>query len=207
MVIKSSAHYQREYRKRLREQGLVKKEIWILPENRKQARSMEKELRKPQISAGSIAGDSAGAKRATWRTGALFGELSTSEMVRGGKSSIEIIDGLEPTMMITMHEYGDLPVFMTVSGDQIVAESVLWPASAVKDQAGFNETILRTQNYYPLSTICLGKRADEDYYLMEGCVSAAADINDIILEIETLANNVIHVTEAYANILQSGSKK
>jgi len=74
MVIKSSAHYQREYRKRLREQGLVKKEIWILPENRPQARSMEKELRKPQISRANIAGDSAGANRATWRTGALFGE-------------------------------------------------------------------------------------------------------------------------------------
>jgi len=96
---------------------------------------------------------------------------------------------------------------MTVSGDQIVAESVLWPASAVKDQTAFNDMILRTQNYYPLSTICLGLRADEDYYLMEGSLSAAADINDIIVEIETLANNVIHVTEAYAKLLQSGPKK
>jgi hypothetical protein len=33
MQKKSSAHYQREYRNRLREQGLVKKEVWILPEN------------------------------------------------------------------------------------------------------------------------------------------------------------------------------
>jgi len=202
MVIKTSAHYQREYRKRLREQGLVKKEIWILPEQRPKAREMEKELRKPLISTSGLPVDANGSNRAKWRTGALFGELSTTGMVRSGKASIEIIDGAETTMMITMHEYGDLPVFMTVSGDQIIAESILWPASFVQDQAAFNETILRTQNYYPLSTICLGKRADEDYYLMEGTVSSVSDINDIILEVETLANNVIRVTEAYADILQ-----
>jgi len=105
-------------------------------------------------------------------------------------------------MMITMHEFGDLPVFMTVAGDQIIAESILWPASFVQDTAAFNDTILRTQNYYPLSTICLGKRADEDHYLMEGSLSSTSRISDIILEIETLSNNVIRVTEAYENILQ-----
>ncbi len=202
MVIKTSAHYQREYRKRLREQGLVKKEIWILPEQRPNARIIEKALRKPLSTTPVIPTELDGSNRAKWRTGALFGELSTTAMVKSGKASIEIIDNDEPAMMITMHQYGDLPIFMTVSGDQIVAEAVLWPASMVDDKASFNETILRTQNYYPLSTICLGKRADEDYYLMEGSVSSASRINDIILELETLANNVIRVTEAYADILR-----
>lgn len=201
MNIKTSAHYQREYRKRLREQGLVKKEIWILPEQRSKARELEKELRKPP---GSHSGNTAlgtGSNRAKWRTGALFGELSTSDWVGSGNATVEIVDGKSPSMLITMHEYGDLPVFMTVVGDQIVAESVLWPASHVKDQATFNDTVLRTQNYYPLSTICLGKRANEDYYLMEGSLSSSASFNDILLELDTLANNVIRVTEAYANIL------
>ena len=63
-------------------------------------------------------------------------------MVRSGKASIELIDGAEPAMMITMHEYGDLPVFMTVSGDQIVAESILWPANDVADHSSaFNDTV------------------------------------------------------------------
>jgi len=202
MVIKSSAHYQREYRKRLREQGLVKKEIWILPEQRPKAREMEKELRKPLISTSGIPAETNGSNRAKWRTGALFGELSTTGMIRNGKASIELINEADAAMMITMHEYGDLPVFMTVSGNQIVAESILWPAKDVADKAAFNETVLRTQNYYPLSTICLGLRANEDYYLMEGSLSSVSSINSIILEIETLANNVIRVTEAYADILQ-----
>ncbi len=202
MVIQSSAHYQREYRKRLREQGLIKKEIWILPEQRPKARELEIELRKPLISKSGTPADTHAASRAKWRTGALFGELSTTGMVRSGKASIELINDADPAMMITMHEFGDLPIFMTVSGDQIIAESILWPATEVADKAAFNETILRTQNYYPLSTICLGMRAHEDYYLMEGSLSSVSNIDTIILEIETLANNVIRVTEAYLDILQ-----
>ena len=102
MVIKTSAHYQREYRKRLREEGLVKKEIWILPEQRQNASAMEKELRKPLFSESGIPADENGSDRAKWRTGALFGELIASEMVRTGKASVELIDGLAPAMMITM---------------------------------------------------------------------------------------------------------
>jgi len=201
MSIKTSAHYQREYRKRLRDQGLVKKEIWILPEQRPRARELEKELRKPLGSHSENARIGNGSNRAKWRTGALFGELSTSVWVRSGNASVEVVEGKSPSILITMHEYGDLPIFMTAVGDQIVAEAVLWPASLVKDQTAFNDTVLRTQNYYPLSTICLGSRADEDYYLMEGSLSSASSIDDILLELDTLANNVIRVTEAYANIL------
>jgi len=162
---------------------------------------MEKQLRKPLISSNAVPENSDGVNRAKWRTGALFGELSTADMVRSKDASIEIIDGVEPTMMLTMHDYGDLPVFMTVSGDQIVVESILWPAKDVKDQAAFNSAILRTQLYYPLTTICLGERADEDYYLMAGSLSASSSIHDVILEIETLASNVIRVTEAYSEFL------
>jgi len=162
---------------------------------------MEKELRQPLGASSGLSGNADGSIRATWRTGALFGELTTTDLVRAKKASVEMIDGAEPTMMITMHEYGDLPLFATVSGDQIVAEAILWHASDVKDRVTFNETILRTQRYYPLSTITLGSRANEDYYLMEGSLSSASTISDIVLEIETLASNVIRVTEAYADNL------
>lgn len=47
---KSSAHYQRLYRQRLREQGLVKKEVWILPEHAPLLVAFERKLRQPQSS-------------------------------------------------------------------------------------------------------------------------------------------------------------
>ena len=41
---KSSAFYQQQYRQRLREQGLIKKEVWILPENTAELLEIEKKI-------------------------------------------------------------------------------------------------------------------------------------------------------------------
>lgn len=42
MERKTSAHYQRLHRARLREQGLVKKELWVLPEYLDELSAVEK---------------------------------------------------------------------------------------------------------------------------------------------------------------------
>ncbi|MEL7311906.1 MAG: YjfI family protein [Pseudomonadota bacterium] len=199
MNVKTSAHYQREYRRRLREQGLVKKEIWIRPEHADRARAVEKALR--DESGASQTGDKAAV--APWRTGALYDELMRDTLVRDGHASIELIEGIDPTLHLILHDYGDLPVFVSVAGDQIIAESVLWPVLMVHDAAEFNETVLRTHKYFPLSTICLGQRMDQDYYLMFGSLSSESSLKDIVREIEVLASNVIHATEAYVDLLQS----
>lgn len=199
MNVKTSAHYQREYRRRLREQGLVKKEIWIRPENAERVRTVEKELR--DEGSGGSAGTEA--RRSPWRTGALYDELTHDSLIRDGGATIELIEGADPTLHVIMHGYGDLPVFVSVAGEQIIAESVLWPVSQVRDPVEFNETILRTHKYFPLSTICLSQRMDEDYYLMFGSLSSESSLEDIVHEIEVLASNVIHATEAYVDLLQS----
>ncbi|MEL7538173.1 MAG: YjfI family protein [Pseudomonadota bacterium] len=200
MNVKTSAHYQREYRRRLREQGLVKKEIWIRPENADRARAVEKELRDESANGNASGGRDS---RSPWRTGALYDELANDPLVRDAHASIELIEGVDPTLHLIMHDYGDLPVFVSVAGDQIIAESVLWPVSLVRDSIEFNETILRTHKYFPLSTICLGQRMDQDYYLMFGSLSSESSLADIVHEIEVLASNVIHATEAYVDLLQS----
>jgi len=206
MVIKTSAHYQREYRKRLRQQGLVKKEIWIRSEHAALARKLEKDLRevKGPHSAQEVV---SGPNRATWRTGALYGELVSSPLVHEEYAHVELIDGVDASVRVVMHEFGDLPIYMTVSGDQIVSESVLWLASDVVNQAKFNETVLRMHKYIPLSNICLAQRANDDYYLMFGSLSATSSLDDIIHEIEVLATNVIHTTEAFSSFLKSSEQR
>jgi len=199
MVLKTSAHYQREYRRRLREQGLVKKEIWIRPEHTDKARALEKELR---AGARGAPGASKSSFRPHWRTEELYSDLHKTPLILSRRASIELIDGIDPTIHVVMHEYGDLPVFVTIAGDQVIVESVLWPTSEVSDLGEFNETVLRTHKYFPLSTISLGQRAHDDYYLMFGSLSASSDLSDIVHEIEVLASNVIHATEAYVDMLR-----
>jgi len=202
MKPKSSAYYQREFRKRLREQGLVKKEVWIRPEHSKQLLIVEKQLRKPSGFSWSAGEQSMKKNEKAWTTLTLCDALLDTDLFKAGQAVVEVIEGVEPALHIVMHDYGDLPIFLTVSGDQIVAESVLWPVSAVKNVDRFNETVLRTHKYFPLSTISLDLAGDgEDYYHMFGALSATSILANVVFEIETLATNVIQATEAYGEYL------
>ena len=208
MTKKTSAEYQREYRRRLREQGLVKKEVWVLPENGKQLSMFEKDLRTPQRSTAPIAEIGTGGTNMNdtahrWTTESLFNALKERPAFNNDSCSIEIIDGLDSTIVISMHHYGDLPIFVTAGGDQILAEAVLFSLDDVTDTAKFNEYVLRTHKFLPLSTISLETDITHgDHYYMFGALSASSSINEIVLEIETLADNTIQATEAFQAFLK-----
>lgn len=205
MQKKSSAHYQREYRNRLREQGLVKKEVWILPENSHQLALLETELRvsakKREVSLPTKGENRMSEAVIRWTTQSLYDALVKAELFTSGRADIEMIDGVAPVLHVVMTEYGDLPLFLTVSGEQILAEALLWSTSDVKDVVLFNETVLRTHKYFPLSNISIDKLDGDDCYQMYGALSSASSLQDVIFEIEMLASNVIQATQAYSEFL------
>ena len=53
--------------------------------------------------------------------------------------SLELIDGAEPAINLTMHEFGDMEIQLAASGQQILVSTVLAPSERVKDAAGLNE--------------------------------------------------------------------
>jgi uncharacterized protein YjfI (DUF2170 family) len=204
MKPKASPHYQRADRQRLREQGLVKKEVWVLPANARILSALEKQLRGDVGQKLSKGVDFMTDKMSVWTTDSLYAALEGCDLMVNGQASIELMDGADATIHIVMKEYGDLPVFLTVSGEQVVVESVLWSADEVKDVVGFNEAILRTHKYFPLSTISLDNVGlDVDYYHMFGALSSTSRLPNIIFEIEVLADNVIQATEAYGEFLST----
>jgi len=209
MNTKSSAHYQREYRKRLREQGLVKKEVWIHPDNSGLLNAIEKQLRSTKQPPLAESNWKTGVKAMTnpmksWSTSSLYEALKGVELSTSGSASIELIEGIDPTIHIIMRAYGDLPLFLTVAGEQIIVEAVLWSSEEIDDIAGFNDTILRTHKYFPLSTISLDSMSDKrDYYHMFGALSSTSLLQNVVFEIEVLASNVIQATAAYSGFLKT----
>jgi uncharacterized protein YjfI (DUF2170 family) len=206
MTQKTSAHYQREFRRRLREQGLVKKEVWIRPENARLLTQAEKTLREPNlveaIKEGEFVMTSLHEISELWTSQSLKAALEQEPLFSTNQATIELIDGIDASLFIEMKAFGDLPVFLTVVGEQIIVESVLWPVDAVSDVAGFNDAVLRTHKYFPLSTISLDTMANGDsVYHMFGALSASSIMSNVLLEIDMLANNVIQATQAYAEFL------
>jgi uncharacterized protein YjfI (DUF2170 family) len=204
MHTKSSAHYQRLFRQRLRDQGLVKKEIWILPEHAQALLAVERHLRQPANGLASLDQDGEISMPQVWNAPTLCQALAATDLFSSGEASIELLEGAEPSLHVTMREYGDLPLFVAVQGEQILVEALLWPQSEVSDAGAFNEEVLLSRQLFPLSSIGLDTLpGGERCYIMFGALSATSILSNVLFEIETLAGNVIRATEAYEGYLQA----
>ncbi|WP_305583255.1 DUF2170 family protein, partial [Phenylobacterium sp.] len=73
-----------------------------------------------------------------WTVPGLRDALVESTLVREGELTAQVIEGTEPVLLVTMHEYGDLPVYVSVGPLQMVVSVILWPVDEQKDQAAFN---------------------------------------------------------------------
>ena len=199
MASKKSSYYQSRYRARLREQGYVKREIWIPPDYTKALKDCETALRTGVIPIIYKTGtERQMSQDENWTTQSLFEALGQSEPAKDGAFEVELVEGADPGILITMSEFGDLPLLMSVSGSQIIVDTLLWPVDDVDDTAELNNLILKTHKLFPLSTFGIRSGLDgQDYYEMFGSLSAGSILESIIFEIETLADNAIQAAEAY----------
>lgn len=199
-----SSYYQSRYRARLREKGYVKREIWIRPEYTKILKDCETALRVGILPfpPKSPTGDEM-SEDGNWTTESLCQALAQSETAREGTINVEMVAGIDPGILITMVEFGDLPLLMSVSGSQILVDTLLWPVDEVKDTAAFNDLILKSHKLLPLSTFGIRQGPDgREYYEMFGSLSAGSILESVLFEIETLADNAMQAAEAYQRDLK-----
>ena len=189
----------RNFRARMRQQGLVKKDVWIRPEYARELQQIEQRLREPEADAGGA--DAQPLALHAWSVASIQHAFAQSSAVRHGLVDIDLIEGAEPSLHLVMHEYGDLSVFLAVGGEQIIVEAYLWPVAHVADPDAFNAHVLRTHKLLPLSSISLQDVAGVPSYTMFGALDMHSSLPSLMLEVEALADNVIGATEAYAGFL------
>ena len=204
MASKKSSYYQSRYRARLRDNGYVKREIWIPPHYTKILKDCETALRagvKPFIP--RTVTERKMSEDRNWTTETLYEALAQSETAGAGGIEVELVEGTEPGILITMTEFGDLPLLMSVSGSQILVDTLLWPVDEVSNPAAFNEMIMKTHKLLPLSTFGIRQGPDgREYYEMFGSLSAGSILESILFEIETLADNAMQAAAAYQSDLK-----
>ncbi len=205
MASKKPAYYQNKYRERLREKGYVKREIWIPPDYTKVLKDCEAALRAGVMPIILRTGTERKMSQAeNWTTESLLEALKQSEPVTAGDIEVDLVEGADPGILVTMKEFGDLSLLMSVSGSQIIVDTQLWAVEEVDDSAAFNEMILKTHKLFPLSTFGIVVGPDgRDYYEMFGSLSAGSILESVIFEIETLADNALQAAEAYQSELKN----
>lgn len=197
--VRPSTLHVRQFRDRMRQRGLVKKDVWIRPEYAAELSAIEKSLRESGRGLAPLPGAQ---PTAGWSIETIEQALEQSSAVREGRMAIDLVEGAEPSLHLSMREFGDLSVFIAVGGEQIVVEAYLWPVGQVADPDAFNAHVLRTQKLVPLSTISLQDVGGVPSYTMFGALDAHSSLASLMFEIETLAENVIDAADAYAGFLK-----
>lgn len=129
-----------------------------------------------------------------WTVPSIKAALDASELVREGELTTRVLEGAEPVLLATMHEYGDLPIYLSVGGAQIVCSVLLWPVAEQGDRHAFNEFLLRAQRVVPLSNFAITTVNGEDVYELMGELSCKTTLQTILIELRTLAENAIDAT-------------
>ena len=95
-----------------------------------------------------------------------------------------------------------IDAWLAISGDQILIESLLFSSKEVKDKVALNEEILKTHMIFPLTTVGISQVAGEEYYTAFGPLSSQSKKESVMIEIETLFQNVEAFLDAYQTHLQ-----
>lgn len=186
----------REERQRL---GLVKLELWVPPGSKADIQAAARAIlastgrgpaaASPDPPRGSFQMDHV--IDTDWSVKSLASALSDTQLVRPGELTARVLEGAEPVLHITMHEHGDLPIFLSVGADQIVVSALLWPVDEQKSPDKFNVFLLKAQKLIPLSNFGITTVAGRDYYELFGELSCKTTLQTVVIEIRTLAENAI----------------
>lgn len=126
-----------------------------------------------------------------WTVRTLKAALDGSAAVADGEFGVRVIEGADPVLLATMHQQGDLEVFVNVSEAQIAASVLLWPCDEQPDRQAFNEFLLKAQKLVPLSNFGIATVEGRDFYELFGELATTTSLDTIVIELRTLAENAI----------------
>jgi len=102
---------------------------------------------------------------------------------------------------LTISNDEGVDIFAYTGANQVIFESVLFPANAVSDTAALNTLILDTHQLLPLSTVGTRVIDNERYYVAFGALSTESKPEVVLEEIETLFDNIPEFIELYADFI------
>jgi uncharacterized protein YjfI (DUF2170 family) len=126
-----------------------------------------------------------------WTVRSLKAALDGAPQLAKGELTVRIVEGSEPILLVTMHELGDLEIFVSAGEQQIAASVLLWPVDEQADRHAFNEFLLKAQKIVPLSNFGISTVDGRDYYELFGELATTTPLDTIVIELRTLAANAI----------------
>lgn len=142
---------------------------------------------------------------ALWTVRTLKEALDARPGAIRDEMTARVVEGAEPILLVTMHDYGDLEVFVSMGEQQIACSVLLWPTDEQPDRHAFNEFLLKAQKIVPLSNFGISTVDGRDYYELFGELAVTSSLDTLLLELRTLAENAIEAASDLRQSFQSGT--
>ncbi|VAW98858.1 hypothetical protein MNBD_GAMMA20-547 [hydrothermal vent metagenome] len=97
-------------------------------------------------------------------------------------------------------EHG-IDAYVSLGGEQIIVESLLFAMSQVSNTAALNEAVLRSHKLFPLTTVGIVSVDGTEYYAAFGALSVNSSEDDIRLEIDFLFQNIEDMLDTYEEFI------
>ena len=126
--------------------------------------------------------------------------ISGKDVESGFLFEVNPIPGEIEVLQIIIEDKEELPIFISVSEEQILCITYLFKEDEIKQDSvnEMNSAMLSTNISMPLSAFA---KIDEQYVIY-GALSVKSDLKDIIHEIEVLSGNAIEAIEAMSDYLK-----
>ena len=181
------------------------REVWILPQHAPVLLKIERLLRKPNAHPliHALKGVSSAMSNGLINTQSLLSGLQSGELAGSGRYTFSLVEGLEPVIQAIAHDYGDVHVYIAVTGEIAIAQATLFPVARVRDTARLNDRVLRTEKLFDLANISIDAHPDgSEFYVIYGALRATSALDDIEFEIDTLARNAVDAAAAYREFIK-----
>jgi len=122
-------------------------------------------------------------------------ELCMSLAAAFGAANVEEIPTADGALQVVLPELGDLGVTIALTDRQLFVSTPLVEAAQVRDRAEFNEGCMRLNPINPLSNLGLTTINGRDTYIVFGELAPDSTLEQLELEIRTLADNAIDAIE------------
>jgi uncharacterized protein YjfI (DUF2170 family) len=181
------------------------REVWILPQHAPVLLKIERLLRKPNAHPliHALKGVSSAMSNGLINTQSLLSGLQSGELAASGRYSFSLVEGLEPVIQAVAHDYGDVHVYIAVTGEIAIVQATLFPVARVRDTARLNDRVLRTEKLFDLANISIDAHPDgSEFYVIYGALRASSSLGDIEYEIDTLSRNAVDAAAAYREFVR-----
>jgi uncharacterized protein YjfI (DUF2170 family) len=166
---------------------------------------LEKLLRMPNVNPliHALKGVSTAMSNAPVSTASLLPGLQAGRLAHSGRYTFSLVEGLEPVILAVAHDYGDVHVYVAVTGEIAIVQATLFPVARVKDTAKLNDRILHAEKLFDLANISIDSHPDgTEFYVIYGALRASSSVDDLEFEIDTLAHNAVNAAAAFREFVK-----